>query len=268
MKYVKKFNTYSAYQIYTSSNNFIQPNVSLCIDTDETYCTSPTGTTYKITDSYHGHEYIEIGGLKWATKNVGANNITDTGFFFHWGDTQGYTTQQCINGEMTSNYKYYNINASSVTEEYANNYCNYNNGRTSGNMLSSDDAAKSIMHGNWRIPTPEEWQSLITNTDISFTTNYNNTNVPGYILTDKLDNTKTLFIPAIEQYQGWYNSGSSFPYPIADNSYGTYYWTTAWTENSGYAQSFFYYGDDGVTKGDGYDTVEIQYGLPIRAVAN
>lgn len=33
-------------------------------------------------DPYCGHEYVEIGGVKWATMNVGASSITDTGQYF------------------------------------------------------------------------------------------------------------------------------------------------------------------------------------------
>ena len=253
---IKKFETQAVYE--ATKSGLILPNVSLTVDNNTVH--------YNPYDPYNGYDYIEIGGLKWATKNVGANNITDTGFFFHWADTQGYTPQQCINGEMTLNYKYCNED-DGITEEYINNYYNWEIERNYGNMLSSDDAAKAIMHGNWRIPTPEEWQSLVTNTTISFTSNYNNSNVPGYIFTDKLDNTKVLFIPAIGEYQGWYDSESGFPYADGRYSYGTQYWTNAWSEEFGYTQYFSYDGEDATTD-DGYNPIGIKYGLPIRAVAN
>jgi len=61
----------------------------------------------------NGHEYVEIGGIKWATMNVGANSIIDTGLYFQWGDTQGYTTEQVGSGEGQkyfgwTDYKYGN----------------------------------------------------------------------------------------------------------------------------------------------------------------
>ena len=37
-----------------------------------------------------GYEYVEIGGLKWATCNVGAEKETDWGLYFAWGETVGY----------------------------------------------------------------------------------------------------------------------------------------------------------------------------------
>ena len=47
----------------------------------------------------NGHEYVEINGKKWATKNLGATTITDPGFYFQWGDTQGYAASQIGYGE-------------------------------------------------------------------------------------------------------------------------------------------------------------------------
>ena len=39
----------------------------------------------------NNREYVEIGGIKWATMNVGATSILDVGLYFQQGDTQGYT---------------------------------------------------------------------------------------------------------------------------------------------------------------------------------
>ena len=38
-------------------------------------------------DPTGGHDYVEIGGIKWATVNIGAESATDTGIYFQWGDT-------------------------------------------------------------------------------------------------------------------------------------------------------------------------------------
>ena len=47
--------------------------------------------------------YVEIGGVKWATMNIGAETETDYGFYFQWGDTARYTSGQC--GANTTSYK-------------------------------------------------------------------------------------------------------------------------------------------------------------------
>lgn len=61
----------------------------------------------------NGHDYVEIGGIKWATMNVGANSVADYGLYFQWGDTQGYTASQVGSGEGQkyfgwADYKYGN----------------------------------------------------------------------------------------------------------------------------------------------------------------
>ena len=48
------------------------------------------------------HEYVDLGlpsGLLWAKKNIGAETEEDTGLYFQWGDTVGYTAEQVGEGE-------------------------------------------------------------------------------------------------------------------------------------------------------------------------
>lgn len=62
--------------------------------------------------------YVEIGGVKWATMNIGANSITDGGLYFQWGDTQGYTASQ-IGTDKTfdwASYKYCDGTSSVITK--------------------------------------------------------------------------------------------------------------------------------------------------------
>lgn len=260
MKYITLFDTVADFEAAQATLD--KPNVSLIEATQ--------GINYLPVDPYNGHAYVEIGGVKWATKNVGASSITDPGLFFHWGDTQGYTAAQCINGEMTGSYKYYQNGER--TQEYWDNYPDY-----SDNLLSSDDAATAIMGSKWRVPTPAEQLSLEEYADVSFTTNYNNTNVPGYIFTDKTDNTKVLFLPAVAAYeQENYNASyyPNFPYASDENSYYTHYWNNnhAVDEAYGYTQYYQYNYNDGDpyidSDGEALVTQSIYYGLPIRAVAD
>ena len=56
------------------------------------------GVTTEVIDSVNrlakGHEYVEIGGIKWATMNLGATGITDGGILFAWGETNGFLPSQ------------------------------------------------------------------------------------------------------------------------------------------------------------------------------
>ena len=255
MKYITLFDTVADFEAAQATLD--KPNVSLIEATQ--------GINFLPVDPYNGHAYVEIGGVKWATKNVGASSIADPGLFFHWGDTQGYTAAQCINGEMTESYKYYQN--SDRTDEWWEKYPNYSVG-----LLSSDDAATAIMGSKWRVPTPAEQLSLESNTNKSFTTNYNNTNVPGYIFTDKTDNTKVLFLPAVAAYPGYYSSSEqpNFPYANDGDYYYTYYWNNNQSDDEPYGYSQYYFYDDPDVRSDGEALwpKNIYYGLPIRAVAD
>jgi len=259
MKYLKVFDTTAEYNAFKLTENFILPNVSCTMDDLTVVYYNPY-----VAPIVQQYDYVEIGGVKWATMNVGANSITDAGLFFQWGDTQGYTATQCINGEMPESYKYYNNINHAVTDEYLSNYSN------NYTMLESDDAAKAIMGSNWRIPSDSEWLSLTSNATVTFTTNYNNSGVPGYIFTDELDSTKVLFLPAVEQAQ--YNNYSGFPYANGTDNpdYRTHYWNNGCYDEDGYTQYFSYQDGSGDPYID-YDSealsnIRLNYGLPIRAI--
>ena len=257
MKYITLFDTVADFEAAQATLD--KPNVSLIEATQ--------GINFLPVDPYNGHAYVEIGGVKWSTKNVGASSITDSGLFFQWGNTQGYTAAQCINGEMTESYKYYNAQNYQTTDEYWENYPDYSVG-----LLSSDDAATAIMGSKWRVPTPAEQLSLESNTDVSFTTNYNNTNVPGYIFTDKTDNTKVLFLPAVVAFGDYSSSFLSdhpnFPYASDGDNYYTYYWNNQQSDGYGYTQYYYYDNPDIRTDSEALWNQSMYYGLPIRAVAD
>ena len=104
----------------------------------------------------NGHEYVEIGGIKWATMNIGANSVTDTGLYFQWGDTQGYTASQVGNGSGQkyfgwADYKY-GDGTSSPGAEGMTKY-NSTDGKTV--LEAADDAAVANWGGSWRMPTTE-----------------------------------------------------------------------------------------------------------------
>ena len=76
--YLKKFDNHTQYENYINGSGAILPNVSICTTEGDVHynpyvdpCASEiVKTTY---------EWVEIGGIKWATKNVGAKTITDFG---------------------------------------------------------------------------------------------------------------------------------------------------------------------------------------------
>lgn len=158
----------------------------------------PFNTVYSI-EGQHGvkihsaaapvptHDYVEIGGVKWATMNVGANSVTDLGLFFRWGETQGYTFTQ-LEKETLPAYRYMDEN---------DKFTKYNDTDGKTVLDLSDDAVNAAWGGNWRMPTQSEFAALNELVDFEQMTNYQGSGVNGWLLTDKTDSSKVLFFPGI-----------------------------------------------------------------------
>ena len=144
------------------------------------------------------HEYVEIAGIKWATMNIGAESITDTGLYFQWGDTQGYTAEQVGTDKMFNwaDYKYGNGTSSPGTTGMTK--YNSTDGKTV--LDTEDDAVTAAWGGSWRMPTTAEFQTLGAAVTSAWTTNYQGVEgCNGLLLTGKngtADEGKTLFFPA------------------------------------------------------------------------
>ena len=221
MKHIKIFSLTSEYETAKFGGTLITPNVSL-INEDNSIRYLP-----ELDDPYNGHEYVEIGGLKWATMNIGASQPSDYGLYFAWGDTQGYTAEQVGSGEGKKyfgweDYKYGN----GTSSPGATGITKYN--ETDGKTIleASDDAAVANWGGSWRMPTTAEFQALGAAVNTAWT---QVNNVYGILCTDKTDSSKTLFFPAAGYCSGgsvegvghygryWSSSLSS------DNRQGAYY---------------------------------------------
>lgn len=186
-KFIASFENHNAYQ-QSTFNEINTPNVSLCRSEDEIHYQE------KIY-AHNGHEYIEIGGLKWATMNLGANSVTDIGLAYRWGETQGYTMEygqsNINNGNPVPNYKFsmYDDNIGDYT------YTKYNDEDGLITLQLEDDAVHVAWGGNWRMSTVSDWQTLIDRTNFIITKNYQGSGIGGVIFIDKIDNSKTLFLP-------------------------------------------------------------------------
>ena len=105
--------------------------------------------------------------MKWAKRNIGANSEEESGLYFQWGDTQGYTDKQVGNGGglkafYWNDYKFSNGGSDSNFSKY--------NASDKTVLDPEDDAAHVNMGGNWRMPTFDEYKELCLNTDICLVT--------------------------------------------------------------------------------------------------
>lgn len=205
---------------------------------------------------YNGHEYVEIGGLKWATMNVGATSETDAGLYFQWGDTQGYTAEQVGSGEGKKNffwadYKYGNGTSSPGPTDMTK--YNATDGLTT--LEASDDAARVNWGGDWRMPTSDEFQELGQAVNTEYVTNYNGTNVNGLLCTDKTDSSKKLFFPA-----AGFASGGGI-YQVGNENY---VWSSSLNSNNMFSAWELYFYNGGVYFGT--NTGNRYQGRSIRGV--
>ena len=195
-KFLTLFGTQADYDAAESSLDL--PNVSLTLDNYVVHY-------HPYEDPYNGHEYVEIGGIKWATMNVGANSITDYGLYFQWGDTSGYTRDQIGDGEGKkyfgwADYKYGN----GTSNPGATGITKYNSSDGKTVLEASDDGGRLAWGGGWRMPTPAEFKALGTATTSAWTSNYEGSGIAGLVVTSKADSSKKLFFPAA----GYCDSGS------------------------------------------------------------
>ena len=126
---------------------------------------------------------VDLGlpsGLKWAAGNVGAKLPWETGKYFAWGETTGYTAAQVTSGVRAFTYNEY------ITGPAAS---------ISTDLTLAQDAARANLGGNWRMPTKAECQELRDNCNVVGTENYNGTGVKGCIFTSKV-NGNSVFFPA------------------------------------------------------------------------
>ena len=179
MKYITLFEQQTAFD--NAKSTLDKPNMSLVTETGNVYSLSVGGgVTY---------EYVDLGlSVKWAKCNVGAEKETDAGLYFAWGETTGYTASQVgTDKEFSwSDYKYGN-DGSNLTK--------YNQSDSKTVLESADDAASQVMGSDWRMPTKDEFQELLSNTNKEWT---QVNGVSGYKFTSIKEGyqNNSIFIPA------------------------------------------------------------------------
>ena len=104
-----------------------------------------------LTAKWNANEYVDLGitrdgeRILWATRNLGASDIADSGLFYAFGETAGYSADSG-----------HDFSASPVFE-------------VENDILKpSYDAAHVALKGLWRLPTKEEFSLLAAGTTNAF----------------------------------------------------------------------------------------------------
>ena len=142
-------------------------------------------------------QFVDLGlpsGLKWAKTNLGAENEADYGNYYMWGSIIPNTAEECNwanapfnNGSDSFEKRYFNAYKSEWLDD-------------NDNLKPEYDAAYKATDGAARMPTKDEIQELLDNTDNEWVENFNNSNVNGMKFTSKTDESKYIFIPAAGNY--------------------------------------------------------------------
>ena len=145
---------------------------------------------------------VDLGlpsGTLWAAGNIGAELPWETGKYFAWGETTGYTVEQIKSGVREFNSESYT--ASSI----------------SADLTLEQDAAHVNLGGNWRMPTSDYYQELIDNCIYSYHYNYKGTGVVCAIFKSMV-NSNELVIPGT----GYYN------YSMLSSENYAFCWSSSW----------------------------------------
>ena len=177
MYYLKTFETTEE---YNKDVRLLVPSISLTEDDDLLHFDAVS-------------DVVDLGltsGTLWMKRNIGATSETDYGLYFQWGDTVGYTDTShstwstCPGNGGNSSYN--------TTQLKAWNSTNLTNG-----VLNTDvDAAYVHTNGLAKMPTREQYQELLAETNHSWVTDYNGTGINGRKFVNKTDSSKYIFIPA------------------------------------------------------------------------
>lgn len=216
------------------------------------------------TTAQQKHEYVDLGlpsGTLWATCNVGANNPEDYGDYFAWGETTNKST--C----SWSNYKYCRDGDYHKLSKYCSksHYCfnGFTDSRTT--LDPSDDAATANWGGDWRMPTDDECDALISKCYWVWISDYKGHSCNGYIVykalkeSDKgvkicdckmadaaysLDRVPHIFLPAAGR---WVGDGKN----SLAGSRGNYWSSSLRTDYPGSARCLFF--DSSLVHAGSYD---------------
>ena len=171
-----------------------------------------------------------------------AANVSDFGDYFAWAATEPWcTAYTCTTSKVTAtkweNTKKYNTYDWSTVpyRDGTNNQCSKYLTDGANLDVSSDDAARQILKGDWQLPTKDIWVKLIDTTNYEWEWTTTQDGYSGYKVTSNTDNTKSIFLPAAGEV-----NGTSFNYVGSNGSYwsGTAYWYTTYSSTQAYYLDF------------------------------
>ncbi len=168
-------------------------------DVDDVKWQSEVKTFTTLAPQYVGNA-VDLGlSVKWADCNIGAGQPHEFGEQYAWGETEPKA------GYLWETYKWCEGSGGNWTWT---KYCCNSSGSPVDNkevLEPEDDVAHVKFGGSWRMPTRDELLELQNwnNCSWTWTEDYNETGVAGYIVKSKKSGfeDKFIFLPAAGSYQ-------------------------------------------------------------------
>ena len=193
--YLHKFADQAAYNTAKAGSSFYKPAVSLIEgDMSLRYDPLPPAPTIEMVDLGLTSETL------WAKTNIGAQTETDYGQYFAWGELAqyaGWPSDKSTHPYDWNEYIYAESKYNELTK-YCNNSKYGYNGYTDEltELVAADDIVAVTYGGSYRMPTQDDFQELIDETDNEWVEDFNGSGVSGYKFTSKSDSSKYIFLPA------------------------------------------------------------------------
>ena len=163
---------------------------------------------------------VDLGlKVKWASKNLGAQNPQEFGDYYAWGEIEPYYAEghsrdrECKDWrEGKSGYDWASYRWS---EDSFDKLTKYNTKSTYGkvdNILqlqrglndgeTNDDVSSVVLGESWRIPTKEDWEELMTKCKWEWKQSNKDKEYShsGYLVT--AENGNSIFLPAAGKWEG------------------------------------------------------------------
>lgn len=157
------------------------------------------------------YKFVDLGlpsGTLWAERNVGASSPEDYGFYFAWGETKGFSKEECdddVRRFTWGEYKFTSGACTSITDtNFRGGFTKYNNNSSHGivdnlTTLELVDDAAYRTDKICKMPTYADVEELIKNSTYTLET-LNGMNIAK--ITSNINN-KYIYIP----FNGYYDNG-------------------------------------------------------------
>ncbi|MCQ2192169.1 MAG: hypothetical protein MJZ23_04820 [Paludibacteraceae bacterium] len=204
------------------------------------------------------YAFVDLGlpyGELWATCNVGASSVYQTGNYYSWGETVDRDLVGASNVSQTGNYYIWgetvdrDLNSPTMlgwksykwsrgTEDRLTKYVTSEQYAASAvlnvdNLTvlePKDDVATSIWGSDWRMPTDEEFNRLLAACEWEWV-DYSDSGVFGYLGTSKT-NGKTIFFPSTSGV-----NSNNVDVKVSDE----FYWTSSLCKGKNFLAEAYYF---------------------------